>query len=337
MSVQTYKTYTVRGLDNAYVTLDAGLASDGISLPQGGDGDTTATTAGGRACRTTASSADVNFYFKCDDGYAYDRAPGTIYLQVDYYGASGSITPYYDGIDGYEEPLQPVYLSGGTTWRTATWKIEKVNFGHRIGSQLADFRLYVGNASGVVHISSVRLSYGSPSGMLAQPQNLAVAATSTTQTYLSWAPVPGATKYQVCRGGAAVVWPTAVTFADTGLSPNTQYAYAVTAYDDAGNTSFASVAKYVTTLSIPPSSSTFTFLPQPGVWQTFNYTRVAPVGGFGPGKVAYYQYIFDESPTHRWTGNEGGWPGITPPSSAGWTVWRATSSPTDEDNGWLLY
>ncbi|MDO8587720.1 MAG: hypothetical protein Q7T82_11845 [Armatimonadota bacterium] len=337
LSSATSKTYTVRGLDNAYITMDASLTSDGITHPQGGDGDTTATSAGGRSCRTTASSGDVNFYFKTDDGYAYDRSPQTIYLQVDYYGSSGSITPYYDGTDGYEEPLLPVYLSGGSTWRTATWKLDKVNFGHRIGSQLADFRLYVGSASNVVYISAVRLSYGPPAGMLAQPQNLAVSIASTTQSYVRWDTVPGATRYQVCRGTTAVGWPTGTSLADSGLSPNTQYSYAVTAYDDAGNTSAACRAGYAATLSAPPSTSTLTLLPQPGVWQTLNYIRLLPVGGFGAGKVAYYQYAFDESPTHKWTGTEAGWPGITPPTSAGWTVWSATSSPTDEDTGWLLY
>ena len=35
------------------------------------------------------STGDTNFYFQVDDGFAYDRSPKTVYLQVDYYGSSG--------------------------------------------------------------------------------------------------------------------------------------------------------------------------------------------------------------------------------------------------------
>ncbi|MDO8587863.1 MAG: fibronectin type III domain-containing protein [Armatimonadota bacterium] len=331
------QVFTVRGLDNAYVTLGSSVVSDGIAHPQGGDGNTSAASAGGRSCRTPASSGDVNMYFQTDDGYAYDRSPSTIYLQVDYYGSSGSIAPYYDSIWRNDEPLPPVYLSGGTTWRTATWKLDNVNFGHRVSGG-NDFKLYVGSAAGTVFVSSVRLSYTPAAGTLAQPTNLVGSAISDARVNLSWNVVAGATKYQVCRNGGAIGWPTTTGYSDTGISPNTQYGYSVTAYDASNNTSCATRNTYVTTLATAPSPATITSNPQPNTWQTSSSMSFTAVGGFGTGKVAYYQYVWDESPRHTWTGSELNWPAATgnPPSDAGWSVWRATSSPTSSPP-WLLY
>ncbi|MDO8585822.1 MAG: hypothetical protein Q7T82_02170 [Armatimonadota bacterium] len=329
------QVFTVRGLDNGYVTLGSSIVSDGITHPQGGDGDTYATTAGGRSCRTTDTS-DVNFYFQTDEGFAHDRSPGTIWLQVDYYGSSGSITPYYDSIWRNDEPLPPVYLNGGTTWRTATWSLDDVNFGRRIGSQAADFRLYVGSASATIFISQVRLSYAPPAGMLSQPANLSVSALSGNRAWLAWDAAAGATKYQVCRGGVSIGWPTVPSFTDSGLVPNTQYGYTVTAFDNSGNTSCASTMEYKTSLSVPPSGTTVTSVPAAATWQSSSLVNFTPVGGFGPGKAAYYQYAWDESPTHVWTGSEPTWPAVGPPSGGGWTVWNATSSPVDL-SPWLMY
>ncbi|MDO8585821.1 MAG: hypothetical protein Q7T82_02165 [Armatimonadota bacterium] len=336
-SVTATKVYTVRGMDNGYATLASTVTSDGISHPQTGDGDTVGATAGGRACRTLATSGDVNFYFRTDDGFAYDRSPQTVYLQVDYYGSSGSITPYYDSIWRTDEPLAPVYLSGGTGWRTATWRLDNVNFGHRIGSQGADVLLYVGSAANVVYISGVRLYYNSPSGMLGQPSDTRATSLSSSQVGLTWNSVPGATKYQVCRGGAAVSWPTGTVFTDSGLSPNTEYNYTVAAYDNSGNTSCATRAVYALTLSPPPTTSNVTSNPAAATWQTSGNFQFTAVGGFGYGKAAYYQYAWDESPTHIWTGSEPTWPALGPPQGGGWTVWRPLISPTDPASGWLLF
>ncbi|MDO8585714.1 MAG: hypothetical protein Q7T82_01615 [Armatimonadota bacterium] len=331
------QVFTVRGSDVAYATLGTDVETDGINYAQGGDGDTTPATMGGRSCRTPATTGDSNFYFQTDEGFAFDRSPRTVYLQVDYYGSSGSIAPWYDSIWRNDEPLPPVYLSGGTTWRTATWKLDSVNFGHRLSGWL-DFALRVPGGSGTVFISDVRLSYSPPAGTLAQPAGLRTSALSPTSAGLVWTPVAGATTYQVCRDGVFVGWSNTPSFTDSGLSPNTQYAYTVTAFNASNHSSPASRNAYITALAAPVSPTTITSDPLPGTWQTSDSINFTAVGGFGAGKVAYYQYAWDQSPNHVWTGNEPTWPATTgnPPSGAGWDVWRATSSPVNQAP-WLMY
>lgn len=329
------KTFTARGLEDGYVTLGSSITSDGIYNLGGSDGDWVAASIGGRSCRTPATASDTYLYLQTDDGFAYDKWPKTIYLQVDYYGSSGSITPYYDSNDQTDRPLRPVYLSGGTGWRTATWQIDNVGFGHRLGLG-ADIRLYVGAANNVIYISGARLSYAPPAGMLAQPEAASLRAVSNSRVNIGWEPVAGATKYQVCRNGAAIGWPTGTSLADNGLTSNTQYCYTVTAFDNSNNNSCASANVWATTLSAPPTTSTVTSSPLAGTWQTSSNFAFTATGGFGAGKVAYYQYVWDESPTHAWTGNESMWPDVGRPSGSGWNSWTATTTPINEAP-WLLY
>ncbi|MDO8586782.1 MAG: fibronectin type III domain-containing protein [Armatimonadota bacterium] len=333
-TVTTSRVYTVRGLDQAYINLGTSNVSDGILHPQGSDGNTVGTTAGGRSCRQVASGNN-NFFFQADEGFAYDRNPDTLYLQVDYYGSTGSITPVYDSVMKNDEALSPVYLAGGSTWRTATWRLDNVSFGHRLGLS-ADFRLYVGGNQDI-RISSVRLYYAEPTGTLARPTNLQAAPVSTTQISLNWTAVPGATRYQVCRSSSLAGWATGTSLTDSGLSPNTQYTYTVAAHNDADYTSSAGQMAYTNTLSNAPALPTTITSAAPGSWQTSNQFTFTAVNGFGIGKVAYYHLAWDSSPTHAWTGTEASWPSVTAPTAPQWTVWRPYTSPTDNVSGWLLY
>jgi thermitase len=82
------------------------------------------------------------------------------------------------------------------------------------------------------------------------PQNLAGVAASTNQINLSWsastdnAAVAG---YNVYRNGAKISSVTTTSYADVGLAASTTYAYAVAAFDAAGNTSAQSAAVTVST------------------------------------------------------------------------------------------
>jgi hypothetical protein len=331
------KVFTVRGLDNAYVNAGAPLVTDGLSQLALGDGNWTVTTAAGRTCIAPAGAGNNSFYFRPDEGFAYDRNPKTLYLQVDYYGASGFIQPHYDSIWMSDQPMPSVNLSGGTGWRTATWKLEDVNFGHRIESQV-DFNLYYGDGSSPVRISAVRLSYGSPAVALDPPSELSAKGVSDSQIDLMWTAMPGATKYQVCRNGSLLAWVTDNGFLDTGLTRNTQYTYTVTSFDAADNTSYESRMAYATTLASPPASpGMITCNKAVGTWQTSSQFQFTAVGGFGASKVGAYQYVWDESPTHWWTGNESTWPSVSEPSGSPWKIWNATISPTDPVSGWVLY
>jgi hypothetical protein len=84
------------------------------------------------------------------------------------------------------------------------------------------------------------------------PTGLAGSPVSTTQINLTWTASTdnvGVTGYQVFRGAAQVGTPTATSYSDTGLSPNTSYTYTVKARDAANNLSPASSPATVTTLS----------------------------------------------------------------------------------------
>ena len=66
------------------------------------------------------------------------------------------------------------------------------------------------------------------------PTNLTATAQSTTAIGLSWNSVSGATSYKVYREGTYLIVVTGTTYSDTGLTPDTQYCYKVTAVNSAG-------------------------------------------------------------------------------------------------------
>ncbi len=80
----------------------------------------------------------------------------------------------------------------------------------------------------------------------ATPTGLTATAVSSTQINLSWNAVPGATSYQVLRGGTLVGSPSGTTFNNTGLTPLTTYSYTVRAVNAAGNSAESSAASATT-------------------------------------------------------------------------------------------
>lgn len=97
---------------------------------------------------------------------------------------------------------------------------------------------------------------------------------------------------------------------ESGLPANTVYTRTLKAYAGALE-SPASGQASACTLSVPPSTSTITCSKPVGVWQNQNPFQFTAVGGFGPGKVSYYRYAWDQSPTHTWTGEEWVWAATT--------------------------
>ena len=82
---------------------------------------------------------------------------------------------------------------------------------------------------------------------------------STSQINLSWSASTdniGVSAYNVWRDGVQVATTSALTYADTGLSPSTTYTYTVAAFDAAGNVSPPSVAASATTLPGAGGNST---------------------------------------------------------------------------------
>src|SRR6266850_2980753 len=89
------------------------------------------------------------------------------------------------------------------------------------------------------------------------PGGLTAVAVSGSQINLSWNASTdnvGVAGYKVLRGGVQIATTSALTYADTALSPSTAYSYAVAAYDTAGITSAPSSAASATTQAATPPS-----------------------------------------------------------------------------------
>ncbi len=82
------------------------------------------------------------------------------------------------------------------------------------------------------------------------PTGLSVTGTTASTVSLSWNPSTdnfGVAGYKIYRAGAQVGTSNITSYTDTGLATSTTYAYTVSAYDAAGNTSAQSTALQATT------------------------------------------------------------------------------------------
>lgn len=117
----------------------------------------------------------------------------------------------------------------------------------------------------------------------------------------------GVAGYRVTRGGAVIDVSPTNSYADSDVASNTRYSYSVSAFDTSGNKSANSSTLTVCTLPVLPTFETVACDRAAGVWQTAGPFTFAAVGGFGVGKVNFYRYAWDTSPTHTWTGAETPW------------------------------
>ncbi|HOX63891.1 MAG TPA: immunoglobulin domain-containing protein [Verrucomicrobiota bacterium] len=134
---------------------------------------------------------------------------------------------------------------------------------------------------------------------------------------------------QVYRDASPIyTWGTDTSKNDTGLTANTAYTYTIEARDNTSqgrgawaNTTGQKDSQVVWTLSVPPTTNNVTrdvsFFCAPGT--IVNWTAV---GGFGAGKVQYYRYVWNQSPTHNWADNEALWSSgtlnTTPTAGGNW-------------------
>src|SRR2546426_6423720 len=101
---------------------------------------------------------------------------------------------------------------------------------------------------------TVTVSNGPPPDTTAPsvPTGLTAAAVSSSQINLSWTASTdnvGVTGYNIFRGGVKVGTAPGTSFQDAGLTASTSYAYNVSAFDAAGNTSAQSTGASATTLA----------------------------------------------------------------------------------------
>lgn len=114
------------------------------------------------------------------------------------------------------------------------------------------------DAAGNIRSSSVSFAVATPAADTSAPSvpgNLTATANSSSQITVMWSASTdnfSVTGYQIFRNGAAsaIAQVTSLTYANTGLTPNTLYTYTVKAIDAAGNLSGASASKSATTLAL---------------------------------------------------------------------------------------
>jgi fibronectin type 3 domain-containing protein len=93
----------------------------------------------------------------------------------------------------------------------------------------------------------------------ASPASLTVTAVGATQINLTWPVSAGATGYKIYKDGTYLKSVTTTSTADTGLTANTRYCYAVSAYDVSGNESPQTSPQCATTnVSAPPTPTGLT-------------------------------------------------------------------------------
>ncbi|MCL5022257.1 MAG: hypothetical protein M1497_02625 [Nitrospirae bacterium] len=109
------------------------------------------------------------------------------------------------------------------------------------------------------------------------PAGLTVSAASTSELDLAWSASfdnGGVKGYKVYRGTVLLMFTQALSYADTGLTIDTEYCYTVSAYDAAGNDSGKSGKVCARTLPGPPAEVA-------GSWKTF-HTVTGKEGQIGP-------------------------------------------------------
>ena len=118
------------------------------------------------------------------------------------------------------------------------------------------------NKSGGTITSSIPVRLSSPdnNGVIAARQDVPTGFTavviSSTQINLSWSVSPGAAGYNIFKDGTKLKSVTTTSTSDSGLTPNTQYCYAISAYDVSGNESVQSSQLCATTNVVAPPSPT---------------------------------------------------------------------------------
>ncbi|MFB7936960.1 chitinase [Streptomyces sp. NPDC056049] len=88
---------------------------------------------------------------------------------------------------------------------------------------------------------------GDPVQIPATPTGLAAGSPTSSTVPLTWPAVAGASSYKVYRGGALVATVTGTSYTATGLTPNTPYAFQVSAANSAGESAKSTAVSATTT------------------------------------------------------------------------------------------
>jgi PKD repeat protein len=141
-----------------YCDLDAVNRGWGLELRSTEDGDTAATSIGGRRCRTNLDpETDHHMYFNVASWYADGGARPQLYVSVLYYDTGeGYLELTYNSRRNYYEKAGHVEMTGSDTWKEHTFKLEEIWF-HGGQNGNSDLRIS-GGAGQPIYVDVVRVS-----------------------------------------------------------------------------------------------------------------------------------------------------------------------------------
>ncbi len=144
------------------------------------------------------------------------------------------------------------------------------------------FRAVVTNTAGTATSSTATLTVNADTTPPSVPAGLSASAVSSSQINLSWTASTdnvGVTGYNIFWGGVKVGTAPGTSFQDAGLTASTSYAYNVSAFDAAGNTSAQSTGASAMTLA----SSGGGGIPSSLGWYQIPNTKLSSVCPSGAG------------------------------------------------------
>jgi len=144
------------------------------------------------------------------------------------------------------------------------------------------FRALVTNTAGTATSSTATLTVNADTTPPSVPAGLSASAVSSSQINLSWTASTdnvGVTGYNIFWGGVKVGTAPGTSFQDAGLTASTSYAYNVSAFDAAGNTSAQSTGASAMTLA----SSGGGGIPSSLGWYQIPNTKLSSVCPSGAG------------------------------------------------------
>jgi len=196
-----------------------------------------------------------------------------------------------------------------------------------------DFGSYgIGRITLGLGVSSANECYWDDIAFSALPPDWPIMNTPTavSSTSIQWNFSPRDNNFfgwDVADGAGAILSPqypaagwlnrSATSWVESGLAPNTSYTRKVRAWNGTLNSAFSLTASAYT-LSVPPGAGSVT--PDNASVCVGDNVIWTAVGGFGPGKVQYYRYAWNQNPTHAFTGAEPMWSSgsiATQPTAAG--------------------
>jgi len=158
-------------LDEVHVDLGSPDIENGITHPEGGDGDTIPATKGGRVCRVNEDPNDDKYFmFKVSDSFCYAGSKPELYIAIDYFDqGTNTLTLQYDSpgdllADKYKDGGS-VTLTNTNTWKQHVFHITDAYFANRQNFD-ADFRIFGGGAGNTFYLDIVHVAEALPTPVI---------------------------------------------------------------------------------------------------------------------------------------------------------------------------